>query len=370
MSLRTRLTAPGPKRILALDGGGLRGAITLGYLAEIERLLRDRHGRPDLRLRDYFDLIGGTSTGSVIATQLARGSDVSTLREQYLRLGPVVFSRRRRGVKRARALFQADPLQRLLKEFVGKATLGDPEITTGLCIVTKRADTRSTWPLLNHPDGKYYEANKDILLAAAIRASTAAPVVFQPEAVDVGGGEVGAFIDGGVSIAKNPALLLFIIATASGFHFEWRTGEDELLLVSIGTGYWSDQVSTETVLNRKVWNWAMEVPGLLLEDAGRIGEIMLQYLSRTPTGRVIDTELGDLATDLLTEEPLLSYLRYDVKLDPPTLRDYGLARFGGEDIGGLRDMTRADRVEDMMEVGRIAAAHQVEAGHFPVVFDV
>ncbi len=56
---------PGPKRVLALDGGGLRGVLTLSYLDKLENLLRARHGGdPDFRLSDYFDLIGGTSTGS------------------------------------------------------------------------------------------------------------------------------------------------------------------------------------------------------------------------------------------------------------------------------------------------------------------
>ena len=51
----------GPKRILALDGGGLRGILTLSYLAEIESLLRQRHGGSnDFRLAHYFDLIAGT----------------------------------------------------------------------------------------------------------------------------------------------------------------------------------------------------------------------------------------------------------------------------------------------------------------------
>ena len=54
-------------RLLALDGGGIRGIITLEVLAEIERTLRVRSGRPDLVLCDYFDYVAGTSTGAIIA---------------------------------------------------------------------------------------------------------------------------------------------------------------------------------------------------------------------------------------------------------------------------------------------------------------
>jgi hypothetical protein len=52
----------GPKRILALDGGGVRGALTVAFLEEIETILARRLGKPVL-LGHWFDLIGGTSTG-------------------------------------------------------------------------------------------------------------------------------------------------------------------------------------------------------------------------------------------------------------------------------------------------------------------
>ena len=61
-----------PKRILALDGGGVRGILTLGILAKIETLLKARHGNDEqFRLCHYFDLIAGTSTGAIIAAALA-----------------------------------------------------------------------------------------------------------------------------------------------------------------------------------------------------------------------------------------------------------------------------------------------------------
>lgn len=57
-----------PKRILALDGGGLRGILSLAILQRIEDVLKARHGDSDeFRLCHYFDLIAGTSTGAIIA---------------------------------------------------------------------------------------------------------------------------------------------------------------------------------------------------------------------------------------------------------------------------------------------------------------
>src|SRR5262245_7547103 len=73
-----------PHTMLALDGGGIRGLITLGILEEIERLLRQQLGRgDDFRLCQYFDYIAGTSTGAIIAAGLARGLSVRELLDFY-----------------------------------------------------------------------------------------------------------------------------------------------------------------------------------------------------------------------------------------------------------------------------------------------
>src|SRR6476620_7182158 len=81
----------GPKRILCLDGGGIRGILTLEYLGVVESMLRKRSGRDDFLLCDYFDLIGGTSTGSIIAAGLACGMSVGELKALYREIGLDVF---------------------------------------------------------------------------------------------------------------------------------------------------------------------------------------------------------------------------------------------------------------------------------------
>ena len=80
----------GPKRILALDGGGIRGILTLQFLQAIESLIKKRFGDNTL-LCDYFDLIGGTSTGSIIAAGLACGMTVEALQKLYLNYSASVF---------------------------------------------------------------------------------------------------------------------------------------------------------------------------------------------------------------------------------------------------------------------------------------
>lgn len=211
MTLLERLKSPGPKGILALDGGGIRGTITLGFLERIETILRERHGRPDLKLCDYFDLIGGTSTGAIIAAALAIGMDVADIKKLYLEMGGKIFGKRM--VKRWQAYFDAKPLETALEQTFGKTTLGDATLKTGLSITMKRADTGETWLFDNHPEGIAYPYIKDYPLQHIIRASTAAPTYFVPEKFSFFNGEVGALVDGGVSMANNPAFHLFIYTT-------------------------------------------------------------------------------------------------------------------------------------------------------------
>ncbi len=367
MTLLERLTATGSKRILALDGGGIRGLMSLGFLERLEQILRERYQKPDLRLCDYFDLIGGTSTGSIIASALAIGFEVSQIQQLYLDIGGQVFAHKQ--WKRWEASFNAKPLQAILKQVFGEKNLGHPSIETGLCIIAKRADTGSTWPLLNHPHGKYYRYNKDILLRDAVRASTAAPTFFVPEKLEYTPGKNGAFVDGGVSMANNPALLLFSIATLKGFNFNWTIGAERLLLISVGTGFWKRHDDVDTVVKGKIWNWAQQVPTMLIEDASWQNQLILQYLSRSQTPWQINREIGDLSEDLLTPEPALTYLRYDVRLEPNNIKEMGLPELV-PNVEGMHKMANAAVSYDLLKIGRRAAKIQVEPEHLPEVFDL
>ncbi len=367
MTLLERLTAEGPKRMLALDGGGIRGVLTLGFLERIEQILRDRHNNPNLRLCDYFDLIGGTSTGSIIASALAIGMEVSEIKQIYLGIGGKVFGKKK--FRKWQALFDIEPLKAELKTVFGDRTLGDSSIKTGLCIITKRADTGSLWPMLNHPNGTFYPANSHILLREAVRASTAAPVYFVPEKLNIGAGQLGAFVDGGVSMANNPALQVFMVATLKGYAFKWRTGENNLLLVSVGTGTWKRQDNVDDVVDGRVWDWAFEVPLMLMDDANWYNQLILQYLSRSKTPWEIDMEIGNLASDFLAPEPALSYLRYDAWLETTALESMGMAQLSPK-LNSLREMSDAENRHDLARIGEKAALMQVQEDHFPDAFNL
>ena len=196
----------GPKRILALDGGGIRGVLTLEYLEAIEALLRQRRNDPNFLLSDYFDLIGGTSTGSIIAAGLACGMSVKDIKSLYYGLGANVFVATGLGLVAPK--FQVRGLQQALDGALGAdTTLDSDTIRTGLMIMTKRLDTGSAWPLNNCRLGKYANQDGALRLTQVVRASTAAPTYFDPERIQISSrdGSVvdGEFVDGGVRDRKS-----------------------------------------------------------------------------------------------------------------------------------------------------------------------
>jgi len=368
-----------PKRILALDGGGVCGILTLGILARIEALLKDRHGDDDrFRLSDYFDLIAGTSTGAIIAAALARGMTVEAISDMYLDLGQRVFQKSCLRDGYLRALYDEQELIGILKETFGEhTTLGSPELKTGLLIVTKRLDSGSPWPLGNNPKGKYFGPrskpevipNKDYPLWRLVRASTAAPKYFEPEEIEItapGKNTVrGQFVDGGVSPYNNPALQALMYATIEGYRVGWPVGEKSLLLTSVGTGSRDPAVAPSNLAALHGVNALFS----LMDDCAALMETLLQWMSQSPTARMIDGEIGDLRNDRLTPAPLLSYLRYNIDLKQETLDALGLGLSPAE-IAELNEMDDPANMARLKQIGEWIGTAKVGAHHFPTDFDL
>lgn len=366
----------GPKKILALDGGGIRGALTLGYLKKIETIIREKENNPGLLLCDYFDLIGGTSTGSIIAAGLSIGKTVDEIAELYMKLGGEIFGEKKKWFNplqtwqylKARYDYQA--LEDNLKAIFGDITLGSDEIRTGLCIVAKRADTNSTWPIINHPKGKFFNTqlgkNKNIPLWQAVRASSAAPTYFVPQMIDVGDGQKAAFVDGGVSMANNPALTLLMVATLKGFPFHWKMGADNLMLVSVGTGYSIFKKQTGQISGAWIKTWAENVPEMLMQDASWQNQIILQWLSDSPTAHYIDMEIEYMKDDFIGNQPHLKYLRYNFPITENDLNGLQMPgkSFTEKDVDSLTEMSNAENRQILYEIGKIAGEREIKKEHF------
>jgi predicted acylesterase/phospholipase RssA len=75
----------GPMRVLAIDGGGMLGIATAVYLKRLESEIADG------RLRKHFDLIVGTSTGSILAVAIAAGIPLDRIVDLYVKRGREIF---------------------------------------------------------------------------------------------------------------------------------------------------------------------------------------------------------------------------------------------------------------------------------------
>src|SRR5271167_1868223 len=240
-TLRGRYQEARPRRMLALDGGGIRGLITLGILERIEKLVGEKTGQ---ELCNYFDYIAGTSTGAIIAAGLSRGLKIADLIEFYTSSGKQMFDPSWL-IERIKYLYTADPLKAQLQEVFGRDTTLEPEnLKCLLLVVTKNVTTDSPWPISSNPDAKYNDpgrkdCNLRIPLWQLVRASTAAPVYFPPEIVQwdpTDRSKTFVFVDGGVTPYNNPAFLLYRMTTEPAYRLNWKQGEDNLLIVSVGTG--------------------------------------------------------------------------------------------------------------------------------------
>jgi len=383
MKIRSRdehLFDGGPKRILALDGGGIRGMLTLQILKRIESMVQQRAGGDtSVRLCDYFDLIGGTSTGAIIAAGLAMGRSVDELTRLYRQLGNSIFERKFLRLGLLRSKFPAKALRVALEKEFGGVQLGDEEIRTGLAVIAKRLDTGSPWVLHNNPRGKYHEArpgstavpNRDYSVQNIVRASTAAPHFFEPEKIAVARDVEGAFVDGGVSPHNNPALQLLLLATLEGHGLKWPLGADQIFIVSLGTGSKEPSLDADEVMGMPAALLAMRSLASLMDDACTLNEVILQWMSDSPTARVIDREVGDLRNDQLgASAPLISYIRYDVKFEGAWLKENLGLELSDDELQCIHEMDKPENLDCLMRVGQAAAGKLFSEDHFPQRFDV
>ena len=369
----------GPKRILALDGGGIRGILTLEYLAVIEAMIRQRFNDKNLLLCDYFDLIGGTSTGSIIAAGLACGMTVDALKQLYTGIGATVFQSGFLATLQLQGIlapkFPSGPLQKALDAQLGAdTTLDSDKIRTGLMLMTKRLDTGSPWPLNNGGRGKYAAQDGALRLTQIVRASTAAPTYFEPEqiAIHARSGAVveGAFVDGGVTPFNDPTLQLLMLAALQGHGFCWPTGKDRLLLVSVGTGRYHQTYTAQELVSAPAAKQGLIALQSLMDDCERMNRATLQWLTNCLTPSIIDRAVGDMRLDSEKGPQLATYVRYNVVLEQDWLKKELEVDLVPDKIEQIRKMDDPANMNELADLGAKAAKKQVMPDHLPAAVDL
>lgn len=383
------LTSTGPKRILTCDGGGILGLISVEILAQVESELRTLTKNDKLVLGDWFDFVCGTSTGAIMAACISAGMSTDQIRRFYVDSGRDMFTKA--GLlDRLRYDYKSEPLAAKLQTELTKVldaagpkpaapakagTLGDPRLRTLLMMVMRNHSTDSPWPVSNNPLARYNDrtrpdCNLDLPLWQLVRASTAAPTYFPPEVVTFGAGSAKpytfVFVDGGVTTYNNPAFLAFQMATAAPYRMNWRTGADQLLIVSVGTG--SAAKARPSLQAGDLWllDHAKNIPGALMNAAAAGWDMACRTLGDCLYGGFLDREVltmcpPQVATPTSTVPKLFTYVRYDPDVSAQGLADLGLAdRVKPEQVQTLDSV---DFIPQIQLVGQTFAAHAVQPAH-------
>jgi predicted acylesterase/phospholipase RssA len=365
--LEKRIKADGKKKILTLDGGGIRGIITLHILQKMETELgKAQGGSKDFVLADYFDLIAGTSTGAIIAAALSKGMRVADIMDYYLHAGKAMFSPAHLW-NRLDFKYTAEAITSELQNIFGKDTpLGTSDLKTVLLMVMRNVNTDQPWTVTNNPFCRFNQLEREdcqlnLPLWQLVRASAAAPTFFPPETVHIGKHEY-VFIDGSVSSYTNPAFYAFLRATAHPYDLNWATGAEKLLVVSVGTGSAPNRKQHLKANELGLLHDAVMVPTSLILSTVIEQDMLCRIFGDCRFGPKLDTEIGDLVH---TESPggknLMSYVRYS-----ENLTTNGLARLGINAINpdGIHAIDSVSHIHELDIVGRAIAEKQFDMTHF------
>mgnify|MGYP000901326669 CR=1 FL=1 len=284
----------GKRRILSIDGGGIRGIIPAMILAKIEEMT----SKPVHKL---FDLIAGTSTGSIIALALnmpsSENKDLAAytagqLVNLYTEKGSKIFSTNifhkiatLDGITDER--YKSSGIESVLKEAFGETMLS--EALTPVLIPAYEIGLRTPFFFKSrhakNPDKKNY----DFKMWQVARASSAAPTYFEPFKIDLEGAEADyyAFIDGGV-YANNPAMCAFAEAKVM------FGNDDDILMVSLGTGELSRGIPYEEARDWGLINWAKPMLGIVFDGVSNTVDYQLRQLLSDNRYYRIQSSLAEL----------------------------------------------------------------------------
>ena len=241
------------RRILAIDGGGIRGLIPAAVLASLERAT----GAPVAR---HFDLLAGTSTGAILAGAAGAGFSGERLQALYRKRGPELFRQIPvvSLVKRIIAghLYEVGDLRRIIAEELGdRASWRINDVPNDVMVTAKGVDDGHQWYFVKDRQGEPPGRTGSLSLVDCVTASAAAPTYFEP--LEIAG--IGPLVDGGVGVAGNPTYQACVEA------FEYTAGYEpgSTVVVSLGTGRF---------LGRRrptwLWSWVEWVLGEMFRSPG------------------------------------------------------------------------------------------------------
>jgi patatin-like phospholipase/acyl hydrolase len=251
-------TGPPVFRILALDGGGIRGIFTASFLATLEDL---KH-RP---VGEFFDLIVGTSTGGIIGLATAFGIPARQVLDLYLERGKRVFHRPRGLGMLFRPRYRNRALEQAICEMFGNRAINDAR--TPVCIPSY--ELTNSYPRVwkdEHAADLLWWGDQPAWRIAL--ATSAAPLYFP--AIQVLAGD--SHIDGGL-YANNPVLLGITEAVRT-----FSQPLEQIRVLSIGAGERAERIPHERARRMGLWHWKTKMYEHMLIGQARIAHEVARRL--------------------------------------------------------------------------------------------
>ncbi|MCL1472722.1 CBASS cGAMP-activated phospholipase [Argonema antarcticum] len=263
-------------RILSLDGGGIRGVMEAVILAEVEQLI-------DRPLNQYFHLIAGTSTGSILAAAIATGRRSQEIIELYRQKGKNIFPYTSRwSLQRLPLILQYGPsapkfsdqgLINVLKEQFGSTQLSDIDTSPRLLIIAYDTIDRET---IVFKSWQRYKPWANSPLWEVCVSSSSAPTYFPAHLMKTQDKNY-SLIDGGVG-ANNPSSC----AIAEAIRLD--NPIQEISLLSIGTGNSSNSIPFEQVQGWGMgqWIWEGRLIQVLSDASGDVNDYITRQVMSSP----------------------------------------------------------------------------------------
>lgn len=342
---------PGKRVILCLDGGGMRGILTIQLLKKFEEVA----GIPCYEL---FDMVAGTSTGGIIAGLVTTGHSAVEIEEMYVNLVTQVFDERFLSNRFINPpAFSKEKYRALLKGIVADVTLEAACRSNNLDLMITAQDISASeetyFSCFRQDDGDYYGTYKGVLLRSVMEATMSAPTYFYP---------LERFLDGGTTTYNNPSLAAFMEAVSFS-RADKNTAlsdykVDNVTLFSFGTGISREFIKpTETInphgIDVVFWlKWLMTHMG---QDASamQVNAFRSPMICQTIDFRRFQISLDPTAIGMIPNTDKLDEFKYGSKW----LHDLG------EDVLGNIDMADVTKFDLMKIIGEQLAEFIVASGN-------
>ncbi|MFB2893787.1 patatin-like phospholipase family protein [Aerosakkonemataceae cyanobacterium BLCC-F50] len=282
-------------KILSLDGGGMRGIISARILQEVERQVQEKEGKP---LHQYFDLIAGTSTGSILAASIATGKTAQQLVNLYRTKGKIIFPPSFLPALQpiidlfSSSRYSHEGLIKTLRTELGIIRISQIQHPMILILAYDLLYRNTTFFTNCHPDigARWYDDTPlwEICVSSSSAPTYFPPYLLKPYKTEIFGNWSFPHIDGGVS-ANNPSLAAISLALRISqnpdvpLEIKQKYKLDNLKLedisvLSVSTGRSGEPYLYEEAKEWRPLDWAQKIVDVFMEPNAEISTTICRQI--------------------------------------------------------------------------------------------